>query len=93
MVICEELREKYDMLLWSKRRGNEIIINQYKREMLEEVDDLQERFRFSDSIKLLLIELAENGKVLTNSFVRVRVVEEILDEAGYTYKVIPVSVS
>jgi hypothetical protein len=86
VIICEELRNKYDFFLWNERKGNQFLSGDNMREMLEEIDELQERFSLSDDVKLLLFDLAEKGQAITDNQVRVKIVEEVLEEAEYSYE-------
>lgn len=85
----EELREKFDSLLWNQRKGNTHMTNGWMTEMLSELDQLAETYNWGEEERLAFASLGKIGKAVILKEWVYESMQDALHQEGYSYEVIP----
>lgn len=89
LLISEQLKEKYDMLLWNQRKGNTHLTSGWMTELLDDLDDFAEKHQWGDAERIAFHTLGEEGEAVTESKSTAHFLRDTLKEEGFMVEVTP----
>ena len=87
LLLSEKLKEKYDIFLWNKRKGNVHLTNGWMDELLDDLDNWAEKYQWGDSERIAFYSLGEEGQAVTNSKATAHFLQDTLKEEGFTVEI------